>query len=882
MVMNLEEFNKWAENLNLPEEVKEEIQIIRTSDPARLVGGGARNVPGEFTSKKMGLTIQFESSKVELPAIYMMEFDDNVLEFYDQPPTLKLNKVGWRTPDFFVIENDKAYWIEWKTEDELIKLSQKKNPKYYMDEDRNWRYTPGEEYSKKRGLEFMVGSSKDINWTLQRNLIFLKDYIGSKSPDQNAITSIKKLIMSSPGISLKELMDHSSDDFTIDDIYTLIYLNIIYVDLFASLLVEPESAKVFLSKEQNKSFTNILEASKEKKKPIAVIISNGSKIMWGEKQWKIINHDAKNIFLVSDSGEHNNIPVKTFEIYVAEGFINGLNNVEDIGDDNKTADLIKSANEEDYEIANRKYQIIKRILDGEGIKTIKDTDNTIKETDRTLRNWLNAYKNAEQLYSNGFLGLLPKHKDKGNTNSKIPQKSLDLMNEVISDSYETIKIKTAYVVHGEYLKKCEEEKIPAASYQTFCTAIRERSKHEVTQNREGSRAAYKYEEFYFTLEPTTPKHGDRAFEIAHIDHTLLDIELDLGNGESMRPWCTFLIDAYSRRVLALNITFDPPSYTSNMVIIRECVKKHNRLPQTLVVDGGKDFHSIYFESLLAMYEVDKKVRPAAKARFGNVIERLFGIANKLFVHNLLGNTQVTKNVRQVTEKVNPKNHAVWNIELLAERLEKWIDEVYDVREHPAHFKTPKDAFNQSIATTGTRPSKLIPYNEEFIILTLPSPKPSERKVQPGQGIKLNYYYYWTDKFRNPKIENRIVEVRYDPFNMGIAYAYVNKRWEKCYSEFYQIMNGKTEKQIKRFTEELKQKRKLLQKNGPLTSKMIAEFILESEEIEKDLLEEKQSKNQAEVQMQLIINQNDSKEDSSDSYEGDFFVDDDDLDFFGEA
>ncbi|KOP79915.1 Mu transposase C-terminal domain-containing protein [Cytobacillus solani] len=141
----------------------------------------------------------------------------------------------------------------------------------------------------------------------------------------------------------------------------------------------------------------------------------------------------------------------------------------------------------------------------------------------------------------------------------------------------------------------------------------------------------------------------------------------------------------------------------------------------------------------------------------------------------------------------PKNHAVWNLELLTERLEEWIDEVYDMREHPAHYMTPKDAFNHSIASTGERINKLIPYNEEFIIWTLPSPKPNERKVHPGQGIKLNYHYYMNDKFKNPKIENSMVRIRYDPFNIGEAYAYVNKQWEKCYSEYYSIVNGKTEK-----------------------------------------------------------------------------------------
>ena len=63
-------------------------------------------------------------------------------------------------------------------------------------------------------------------------------------------------------------------------------------------------------------------------------------------------------------------------------------------------------------------------------------------------------------------------------------------------------------------------------------------------SRRGKRAAYTYEKFHWELEFTTPKHGDRIFEIAHIDHTELDIELVINQKESKRPWCTFMIDAF--------------------------------------------------------------------------------------------------------------------------------------------------------------------------------------------------------------------------------------------------------------------------------------------------------------------------------------------------
>src|SRR5439155_10267360 len=87
---------------------------------------------------------------------------------------------------------------------------------------------------------------------------------------------------------------------------------------------------------------------------------------------------------------------------------------------------------------------------------------------------------------------------------------------------------------------------------------------------------------------------------------------------------TLLIDAFSRRCLALDLSFDAPSHRSCMMILRACVGRHGRLPQIIAIDGGPEFQSTYFEALLARYECIKKTRPPAKARLGSLVERAFG------------------------------------------------------------------------------------------------------------------------------------------------------------------------------------------------------------------------------------------------------------------
>jgi putative transposase len=89
-MLTTEEFRVWCQRLQLSRETEEMISAIRSSPPVRKVRGSASNVAGRYPSSKMGVSIQFESQHVELWAMYVMERDDEVLEYYDQPMRLPL------------------------------------------------------------------------------------------------------------------------------------------------------------------------------------------------------------------------------------------------------------------------------------------------------------------------------------------------------------------------------------------------------------------------------------------------------------------------------------------------------------------------------------------------------------------------------------------------------------------------------------------------------------------------------------------------------------------------------------------------------------------------------------------------------------------------
>ena len=334
---------------------------------------------------------------------------------------------------------------------------------------------------------------------------------------------------------------------------------------------------------------------------------------------------------------------------------------------------------------------------------------------------------------------------------------------------------------------------------------------------------------------TTPRHGERPFEVAHIDHTELDLQMvHSKTGKKLgRLWLSLLMDAYSRRVLALYITYDSPSYRSNMMLIRECVRRFNRLPQTIVMDNGKDLKSVYFQSLLSYYNVTYKIRPPHKARFGSVGERLFGTTMKQLIHNLQGNTKIMKNVRQVCKSVNPRNHAVWTLPELYKVLTEYFYEFYDTQEHSSLGESPREAFERGMINSGRRDFRFIPYNQDFYIMTLPASKKNNGTalVDPQRGVKINYFYYYCPEFQRPNVVGTRVQVRYDPWDISVIYCFVEGHWVRCYSQFYAILKGKSENEVKIASQEiLRQKQKHAGK-AVISARELADFLLRAEQNE---------------------------------------------------
>jgi putative transposase len=492
-------------------------------------------------------------------------------------------------------------------------------------------------------------------------------------------------------------------------------------------------------------------------------------------------------------------------------------------------ELWLSAGPKQVERANQRLFTILAYVNGEPITF----------TPRAAQNWLKAFRQAEVKYGYGYLGLVDNFARRGNRGSRVETASKELLLAFLKNHYAVPQAKRASAVYALYREECLKQKIAPVSSATFYRERKRFTTPEVIATRRGKRAASQERPWFFSLDQTTPRHGERPFAIAHLDHTKLDIELvsSITGKPLARPWLTFLTDAYSRRILASHVSYEEPSYRSAMITFRLCVQRYGRLPQELVVDHGPDFDSVYFEALLAQCFITKVERPVAEPHAGAVIERLFGKTQVDFIQQLRGNTQATKVPRLLTREVDPKRLAVWTLERFTVQLREYVHEYYDQMEHSALFLSPREAYTQGMQLAGARSHRVIAYTDAFVMQTRPTTRTGAAKIHRSRGITVNGLQYWNERMHASDIAGHSVPVRFEPYDMGVIYAFIDGQWLECIADNYAQVHGRSEKEWELILEEWREhQRQHSQKRQTLNGPLLAQFLQQVEQEEKVALQ----------------------------------------------
>lgn len=784
-MFSAEAFQTWCAHLQFSQEAEAFITAIRSAPPVRRVRGRVGNVAGRYPSSKMGRTIQFESH-LELWAIYTMERDEDVLEYYDQAARIPLryraasghHTTQWHTPDFFVLRQGSAGFEEWKPAQALEGLTVSNPHRYQREGSGQWHCPPGEAYAERLGLFYRLRSSAEIHPRSIENLKFLQDFWAHPvviPSEQEALVLAQ--VEAQPGLRLSELLA-MHPDLTVDVVWALLAAQRLFTDLTTTSLMQQAQVALFSSEAAARK---ALAPPEMMPHPPA----STPPVVWDGRLW-LVESGGDTMTVRPEVGEPLQLPTTHFQGLLQAGAMHRVTEAFPSPATPELRQALLHASPKAQHEANQRLRQLLAYARGEPILV----------STRSVQRWLAAYRAAEAQMGCGYLGLLPRTAERGDRTSRLPEASLHLLETVLKTHYATPHARGGAAVYRLYGERCTQAGIPPVSERTFYRVLARFTSPEVTSARRGRRAAYAEQPFFWWLDQTTPRHGERPFALAHLDHTEVDLELVSSvTGKPLgRPWATFLVDAYSRRLLAVYVTYDPPSYRSAMMAVRRCVQRYGRLPQELVVDGGPEFGSVYFETLLARYFITKKERPVAQPRAGAVVERLFGTTNTEVVHLLLGNTQAMKTPRQATPEVDPKRLAVWTLERFSARLTQWAEEVYDQLEHPALGMSPRAAFTQGMQFAGARAHRMIAYSEDFLMLTRPTTRSGRAKVDPARGITVNWLHYWHPTMRAPQVAGSTVPVRYEPFDLGVVYAFIQGQWLACVADQYALVHGRSERE----------------------------------------------------------------------------------------
>lgn len=394
----------------------------------------------------------------------------------------------------------------------------------------------------------------------------------------------------------------------------------------------------------------------------------------------------------------------------------------------------------------------------------------------TVFRWKKRYLEA----GTDIIALVDNMKNKGNRSSRYPADVTDLVEKAIEERYLQLERRTIQdtldyaitLVLAENRLRPQSAQLPHPSRRYVTTMIEAIPAFDRYAARHGHTAAVK-------RFRSVQGHRTTAapLERVEIDHTPLDLMvIDDDSGLPLgRPYLTACIDDYTRCVLGLYISFEPPGHFT----VSRCLK-HAFMPKTnlaqqfpeiknqwqahgvmreLVVDNGQEFHSTSLEN--ACYSLGIEIHYSARKTpwFKGKIERFLGTLNRAIAHGTPGST--FSNIFD-KEDYDPSKFAVVRYSTLKEIAYTWVADVYHQKVHRTLGAPPAVMWAKSI-----QPEDILvpddPFRLDFILGR------SEERVLSHKGIELYGLHYNSPELttlRRKLGDKLTVEVRVDTSDLG--------------------------------------------------------------------------------------------------------------------
>ena len=798
------ELTRHFDRCRLPECGRQLVLDVLASEPVRRVGGGRRSVVVRYASRKMGRVIQAESRNVELVFLERCEHDPQVLFFFCQPARLRVHitdskrrRRAIRTiPDYLVLdEEDGFYFVECKARPELEKKDR------FVRKGSGWSWPAAEKAAAQFGLGYRVFTPESADRLWVRNVRYFSDFAGADCPDPQRAAEVADRVREVRSIRIHELLVDMDADPEI--VWWLLANGRIAADLERELCFNLDTSWVHASHDLMLAARHLPRstASPPAFRPdlCSLRLEAGRVVLWDGNPVTVVNVGADCITFRDAGGALVPLPVREFEQLFAQGHLraNEASAAEEI--QQRSESLVAGASPKAVAAANRALRLVE-----EADRTGRVPNGTSARALRRYRGWM---RDGEALYGSGFLGLLRRRGRKPGTRDLDPAQQA-LVDYVVQNFSRDRKAGSVLAAFNWLVTLCAEVDVDRPSRETVRREVAALGKAELVGEREGARAGYQLQGPLALGIDGLPPIPDRVFELAHVDHTKLDIDLVSSTTSAPlvgRPWITLMIDARSRLPLGMVVSFNDPSRVALAEVFFDAIARFRRAPDRVCVDQGSEFNSVDFEAGLGHLQCSKQERPATKPRFGTVIERMFGITNTQLVHELSGNTKLLRRVRTLSSSHHPAREAVWTLPLLYEALEKWFFEVYPGLRHGSLGASPREVFEQGVYRCGERPVRCVRADSALRVLLAVTPDGGTRKVDPVRGIPVDRLRYWHRDFARGDVAGSAVHVKVDPLDGTVVFAWVRGHWVPCpLAEGGADLAGRSRKQVVLAIKELRE------------------------------------------------------------------------------
>ncbi|MEO8761350.1 MAG: Mu transposase C-terminal domain-containing protein [Bacteroidia bacterium] len=406
----------------------------------------------------------------------------------------------------------------------------------------------------------------------------------------------------------------------------------------------------------------------------------------------------------------------------------------------------------EWKVAEYRYSIIEPFLSssfsGLEVKEVAKANNLHLAT---IYRWLTRFKKTQQLSS-----LVPSAKDGGKGISRLSEELELLIKLTIEEEYLTKQKKKISSVIDAVKLRCHNSGLKAPGIQTVRRRINSISEELKIQRRQGKEVSRNL------FEPLKAKYNEAKtpLHIVQIDHTKLDIILvDEVNRRALhRPWITLAFDVYSRMVVGIYISFDPPGALgtgmclANAILPKEILLgKYNvegEWPcwgpmKTIHADNAKEFRGSMLKRVAREYGINLEWREVKRPNWGGHIERYLGTLLRE-IQTLPGTT--FSNIAD-RKTYNSEKEASLTIKELESWIITFIVNVYHKRFHSGIKMSPLQKYNEGIFGSEEKIGTGVPtriFNERKVKLDfMPY---VERSIQE-YGVQIDHIYYYDDKLR---------------------------------------------------------------------------------------------------------------------------------------